>query len=210
MFEATPSELMDSSGDTIQKDTRCVVKKYCDGMLDVLPMSKSPMKNDDCVASLKLVELQIQSKGLLRAGFVKPAKAPYEAQAFLREEENGRLYVDNRVLKQASRRGPTFGSVGVTQPIIAHTSVFDYVLDNVLVHNGQPVASKGWRLSTTEMSYTVFEEETLVMVHSLRDARQYSHRSTFVRETNNNVVSHFSTQPNLTLSQVGAERHARA
>ena len=87
-FEATPFELMDSLGETVHKDTRCVAEKYCDGMLDVLPMSESPMKNDGCVASLELAELRIQTKGLLRAGFVKLAKAPYEAQVFLREEEN--------------------------------------------------------------------------------------------------------------------------
>ena len=114
--------------------------------------------------------------------------------------------VDNRVPKQASTRGPTFGSVSVTQPIEAHIGVFDYALGYVLVQNGQPVTSMVQRPSTTERSYTVSEEGTFAMVHSLKDGRQYSHRSTFVRETNNNVTNHFSTQPNLTSSQARGQR----
>ena len=34
----------------VQEDTRCVVKRCCDGKRDSLPMSESPMKNDCCIA----------------------------------------------------------------------------------------------------------------------------------------------------------------
>ena len=70
---------------------------------------------------------------MLSAGFIRPAKAPYEAQVFLWEEKNGRLCVDNCVLKQALREGLTLGFVDVTQPIEAHVDAFDYALDDVLV-----------------------------------------------------------------------------
>ena len=97
--------------------------------------SQNSTKNACHVVPPKLTELRIQSKGLLSAGFIRPAKAPYEAQVFLRKEENGklRLGVDNRVLKEALREGSTLGFVDVIQPIEAHVDAFDYALGNVLM-----------------------------------------------------------------------------
>ena len=36
-FRVTPFEFLDSPGETVRKDIRCVVDKYCDGMLIVCP-----------------------------------------------------------------------------------------------------------------------------------------------------------------------------
>ena len=44
-------------------------------------MLELPMKNVCRVAPPELIELQIQSKGLLRVGFVKPVKAPYKLKS---------------------------------------------------------------------------------------------------------------------------------
>ena len=130
-----------------------------------------------------------------------PANAPYKAQGFLCEEEKGRLGVDSRVLKQAPRRGPTPGSTGVTLPIEAYAEVCNHALSGILLQNGHPIVVESQKKSATEGNYTVFEEEALAIAPSPRDGRQCSHRSTFVREMNNDVASHFGTQPNLTSNQ---------
>ena len=145
-------------------------------------MSESPTKNDCRMAQSESSGLGRQSKRLSGAGFTRPAKAPYKAQDFLREEEKGRLGIDSCVLKQAPRRGPTLGSVSVTQPVEAYTEVCNHALSGVLLQNGHPIAFESQKKSATEGNYTVFEEETLAIVPSLRDGRQYSHRSTFIRE----------------------------
>ena len=121
-------------------------------------MSESPTKNIYRVVLPELTKFWRQSKGLLSARFIRPRKALYEAQVFLRDEENGRLCVDNCVLKQALREGPTLGSVSVIQPIEAHAYAFGYALGDVIVQNGQLITSKSKKPSTTEKSYTVFEE----------------------------------------------------
>ena len=114
--------------------------------------------------------------------------------------------VDNHVLKQALRRGPTLGSVSVTQPVEAYAEACNHALSDVLLQNGHPIAFESQKKSATEGNYTVFEEETLAIAPSLRDGRQCSHRSTFVGEVNNDVASHFGTRPNLTSSQARRRR----
>ena len=52
----------------------------------------------------------------------------------------------------------------------------------------------------------MFEEEALAIATSLRDGRQCSHKSTVVREMNNDVARHFSTWPNLTSNQARRRR----
>ena len=86
----------------------------------------------------------------------------------------------------------------MTQPTKAYAEAFNHALSSVLVQNGHPIAFESQKKSATERNYTVFEEETFAIVHSLGDGRQYSHISTFVREMNEDVASHFGTQPNLT------------
>ena len=51
----------------------------------------------------------------------------------------------------------------------------------------------------------MFDEETVAMVHGLRNGRQYSQRS-YMKEMNNNITSHLGTQPNLTSSQAREQR----
>lgn len=164
-------------------------------MFDSLPKSKSPTKNAYRMVPLELAKLQEHTNELLSAGFIKPVKALYKAQVLLREEENGklRLSVESRVLKQALMKGPTLRFTDVTQPIEVQTDASDYAFDDVLVQNGHPIAEK---------SYTVFEKETLVMVHYLRAWRLYSQGSTYAGKTNNSVIGHFSTQPKLASNQV--------
>ena len=52
----------------------------------------------------------------------------------------------------------------------------------------------------------MFEEETLAIATSLKDGRQCSHRSTFVREMNNDVASQFGTRSNMSSNQVRRRR----
>ena len=66
--------------------------------------------------------------------------------------------------------GPTLGFVDVTQSVHVHA----HALDGVLVHNEYSIASKSRKSSSAQMSYTMFEEETLAMVHFLRTWRLYS------------------------------------
>ena len=87
--------------------------------------------------------------------------------------------VDNRVLKQAPRRGPTLGSVSVTRPVETYAEACSHVLSGVLLQNRHPIASESQKKSATEGNHTVFDEETLAIAHSLRDGRLGSHRSTF-------------------------------
>ena len=139
-FEVTSFEFADSLGETLRKDTRCVMEKYWDEMVDSLPKLESPTKNACHMVPLELPELQRQSNRLSSARLIRPANALYEVQVFLRKEDNGnvRLCVDNRVLKQVQMEGPTLGSVGVTGPIEAHVDVSDYTLDYVLCRMDTP------------------------------------------------------------------------
>ena len=114
--------------------------------------------------------------------------------------------VDNRVLKQAPRRGPTLGSASLTQPIEAYTEACSHALSGVLLQNRHLIASESQKKSATEGNHTVFEEETLAIAHGLRDGRQGSHRSTFVREMNNDVACHFGTRLNLSSNQARRRR----
>ena len=108
----------------IQEDTRRVVERNCDGKKDSLLMSESPTRNDHRMAQSKSSRLKRQSRRLSGAGSTRPARDPYQAQDFLRKEENGQLCVNNRVLKQAPRRGPTFESVSGTQPVEAYAKAY--------------------------------------------------------------------------------------
>ena len=117
------------------------------------------------------------------------------------EEEKGRLGVNSRVLKQAPRRGPTLGSAIVTLPVETYAEACNHALSDVLLQNGHPIAFESQKKSATEGNYTVFEEEALAIAPSPRDGRQCSHRSTFVREMNNDLASHFGTRPNLSSNQ---------
>ena len=117
----------------VREDTRCVVKRCCDGKRGSLPMPKSPTKNECRMAQSESSGLQRQSRRLSGAGFTRPAKAPYKAQGFLRKEEKGRLGVDSRVLKQAPRRGPTLGSASVTLPVKAYAEACNHALSGVLL-----------------------------------------------------------------------------
>ena len=169
---------MQLRGDRIQKDTRCVVEEYGDGKRDSLPMSASPTKNSHRMAQSESPGLRRQSRRLSGAGFTSLAKDPYQEQDFLREEENGRLGVDNRVLKQAPRQGPTLGSASVTQPIESYAEACSHALSGVLLQNRHLIASESQKKSATEGNHTVFEEEMLAITHGLRDGRQGSHKST--------------------------------
>ena len=79
--------------------------------------------------------------------------------------------VNSRVLKQAPRRGPTFGSMSGTQPVEAYTEVCNHALSGVLLQNGHPIAFESQKKSATEGNYMVFGEETLAIATSLRDGR---------------------------------------
>ena len=97
------------------------------------------------------------------------------------------------MLKQAPRRGPTLGSASVTQPTEAYAEACNHALSGGLLQNRHPIAFKSQKKSAKEGNYTVFEEEALAIAPSLRDGRQCSQRSTFVREMNNDVASQFGT-----------------
>ena len=171
-------------------------------------MSESPTKNDCRMAQSESFGLRRQSKRLSGARFTRCAKAPYKAQDFLREEEKGQLCVDNRVLKQAPRRGPTIESVSGTQPVEDYAEAYGPISGDVLMQNGYPVAAESQKQGTAEGSYTMFGKGTLATVHSLKDGRQHSQGSTHGRETNNIVTNCFDTQPKWTLSQAKRQRDA--
>ncbi|XP_031736960.1 uncharacterized protein LOC116402112 [Cucumis sativus] len=190
----------------VREDTRCVVEKYGDGKRESLPMPGSPTENNHRMAQSESPRLWRQSKRLSSAGFARPAGAPYKAQGFLREEENWRLCVNNRVLKQAPWRGPILGSVSMTQPVETYTEACSHALSGVLLQNRHPIAFESQKKSATEGNYTMFEEETLAIAHSLRDGRRGSHRLTFVKEMNNDVACHFGTRPNLSSNQARRRR----
>ena len=174
----------------VQEDTRCVVKRCCDGKRGSLPMTKSPTKNECRMAQLESTGPRRQLRRLSCTGFTRLAKASYKAQGFLREEEKGRLGVNSRVLKQAPRRGPTLGSAIVTLPVETYAEACNHALSGVLLQNGHLISFESQKKSATKDIAT-----------SLRDGRRCSHRSTFVREMNNDLASHFGTQLNLSSNQ---------
>ena len=137
----------------VREETMCVVKRCCDGKRGSLPMPKSPTKNECRLAQSESTGLRRQSRRLSCAGFTRPAKAPYKAQCFFREEEKGRLGVDNRALKQAPRRGPTLGSASVTLLVEAYSEACNHALSGVLLQNGHPIAFESQKKSATEGNY---------------------------------------------------------
>ena len=122
-------------------------------------MPGSLTENNHRMAQSKSPRLWKQSKRLSSAGFARPAGAPCKAQDFLREEENGRLCVKNRVLKQAPRRGPTLGSMSVTQPVEPDAEAHSHALSGVLLQKGHPITFESQKKSATEGNHTVFEEK---------------------------------------------------
>ena len=185
----------------IQEDTRRVVERRCDGKQDSLPMSESPTRNDHRMAQSKSSGLRRQSRRLSGAGSTRPTRDPYQAQDFLRKEENGQLCVNNRVLKQAPRRGPTFESVSGTQPVEAYAKAYGPVSGGILMQNGHPVTAESQKQSAAEGSYTMFGKGMLTTIRSLKDGRQHSQGSTHGRETNNIATNRFDTRPKWALSQ---------
>ena len=59
------------------------------------------------------------------------------------------MCVNNRVLKQAPRRGPTVGSVSGTQPVEAYAKAYGLVSGGILMQNGHPVTADSQKKSDT-------------------------------------------------------------
>lgn len=81
------------------------------------------------------------------------------------------------------------------------TDASDFALGGVLLPEGHPVAFDSHKLSEAERKYTAQEKELLAVIHCLRTWRHYLLGSKFLVKTNNSAVSHFLTQPKLTLKQ---------
>ena len=113
-------------------------------------MPGSPTENNHRMAHSESPGLWRQSKRLSSAEFSRPAGAPYKAQGFFHEEENWRLCVNNHVLKQAPRRGPTLGSMSVSQPVEADAEACSHALSGVLLQKGHPIAFESQKKSATE------------------------------------------------------------
>ncbi|KAA0032759.1 RNA-directed DNA polymerase-like protein [Cucumis melo var. makuwa] len=73
-----------------------------DHEIELVPRTKSLAKNAYQMPPLELIELRKQLDELLAAGFIKPAKAPYEARVLFQRNNDRtlRLCIDYRALKK--------------------------------------------------------------------------------------------------------------
>ncbi|KAA0065948.1 Retrotransposable element Tf2 [Cucumis melo var. makuwa] len=117
-FMAIPLDLLDNLREIGPMDILCVLEKYHDVMpdslpnslvpqriidheIELLPRAKSPAKNAYRIAPPELAELQKQLDELLNEGFIRPAKAPYEALVLFQKKDGSlRLCIGYRALNK--------------------------------------------------------------------------------------------------------------
>ena len=77
-----------------------------DHEIELLPWAKLPTKNAYRMALSELAKLRKQLDQLLNEGFIKLAKAPYEALVLLQKKKDKslRLYMDYRALNKLTIR----------------------------------------------------------------------------------------------------------
>jgi len=122
-FMAIPVESVETEGEFIPEAIQVVLEEYRDVMPDSLPKSlpprrgidheiellpgaKPPAKNAYRMAPPELAELRKQLDELLKAGFIRPAKAPFGAPVLFQKKKDGslRLCIDYRALNKLTVR----------------------------------------------------------------------------------------------------------
>ncbi|XP_022975335.1 uncharacterized protein LOC111474513 [Cucurbita maxima] len=101
-------EVLDSYADIMPESLPQTLppRRGIDHEIELLPGVKPPAKNAYRMASPELAELRKQLDELLTAGFIHPAKAPYEALVLFQKKKDGTLglCIDYRALKKVMVR----------------------------------------------------------------------------------------------------------
>ncbi|XP_062021178.1 uncharacterized protein LOC133737687 [Rosa rugosa] len=122
-YVAVPLIRDEIKGEVILKEIEGVLESYVDVMspelpkelpprrsvdheIELLPGAKPPAKAPYIMAPPELVELRKQLEDLLKAGFIRPSKAPFGAPVLFQKKHDGswRLCVDYRALNKVTVR----------------------------------------------------------------------------------------------------------
>ena len=98
-------------------------------------------------------------------------------------------------------KDPVLTLLDIEKPFEVQTDASDFAIGGLLLQGRHPIAFESRKLSETERRYTAQEKELLAVIHYLRVWRHYLLGSNFVVKTDNTVISHFLTQPKLTVKQ---------
>ncbi|KAL0304836.1 UNVERIFIED_CONTAM: Retrovirus-related Pol polyprotein from transposon [Sesamum calycinum] len=112
-------------------------------------------------------------------------------------------------LKRAMVTDPVLALPDMSKPFTVETDASDFALGGLLLQDGHPVAFESRKLKDIEWRYSVHEKELLAVVHCLRLWRHYLLGSPFVVKTDNTAVSHFMSQPNLTVGRHAGRNSCR-
>lgn len=104
-----------------------------------------------------------------------------------------------RSLKDAMMKDPVLTFLDISKPFEIHKDVLDFALGRVLLQEVHPMAFESRKLFKAERKYMAQEKELLAMIRCLRVWMRYLLESKFVVKIYNVVISHFLTQPKLSL-----------
>ena len=94
---------------------------------------------------------------------------------------------------------PVLALLDVSRPFEVQTDASDFAFGGVLLQEGHPVTYESHKLSEAKRRYMAQEKEMLAVIHYLRVWCHYLLGSKFVVKIDNSTISHFFTQPKLTL-----------
>jgi hypothetical protein len=78
-----------------------------------------------------------------------------------------------------------------------HSDASDFVVGEVLVQHGRPVAFESKKLNETEQRWPTHKQELCAMIHNLKTWGHYIGSKNVVVWTNNVTLKYFTTQPKL-------------